>query len=159
VSRDCSHADARSRANHAAAFERISRPNLSWRFSRRRRLSSSRSTVVKSSSRRPSSRSSARPSCGSPEPMVRTPSPVPPERRPVRTNSTCHCGLRKLKRSGVHESGATSAGFSDAYSISPSAWRLWAKVAEVSLQSPGCLRKVVRSGPGHMLFLGKAVTH
>src|SRR6202521_3402071 len=31
-----------SRANQAAAFERISRSNLSWRFSRRRRPSSSR---------------------------------------------------------------------------------------------------------------------
>ena len=36
-----------SRANQAAAFERMSRSNLSWRFSRRRRLSSSRSTVVR----------------------------------------------------------------------------------------------------------------
>ena len=46
-----------SRANQAAAFERISRSNLSWRFSRRRRLSSSRSAVVRPSPRRPSSRS------------------------------------------------------------------------------------------------------
>jgi hypothetical protein len=44
-----------SRANQAAAFERISRSNLSWRFSRRRRLSSSRSAVVRPSSRRPAS--------------------------------------------------------------------------------------------------------
>ena len=34
-----------SRANQAAAFERISRSNLSWRISRRRRLSSSRSAI------------------------------------------------------------------------------------------------------------------
>ena len=46
-----------SRANQAAAFERISRSNLSWRISRRRRLSSSRSAVVRPSARRPSSRS------------------------------------------------------------------------------------------------------
>ncbi len=36
-----------SRANQAAAFERISRSSLSRRFSRRRRLSSSRSAVVR----------------------------------------------------------------------------------------------------------------
>src|ERR1700733_10675492 len=36
-----------SRANQAAAFERISRSSLSWRFSRRKRLSSSRSVVVR----------------------------------------------------------------------------------------------------------------
>src|SRR3954453_1128044 len=36
-----------SRANQAAAFERISRSNFSWRFSRRNRLSSSGSAVVR----------------------------------------------------------------------------------------------------------------
>src|SRR6202011_17431 len=36
-----------SRANQAAAFERISRSSRSWRFSRRRRQSSSRSAVVR----------------------------------------------------------------------------------------------------------------
>src|SRR5215467_1756609 len=35
-----------SRANQAAAFDRISRSSLSWRFSRRSRLSSSRSAVA-----------------------------------------------------------------------------------------------------------------
>src|ERR1700733_2209148 len=36
-----------SRANQAAVFVRISRSSLSWRFSRRKRLSSSRSVVVR----------------------------------------------------------------------------------------------------------------
>ena len=36
-----------SRANQAAAFERISRSSRSWRFSRRSRQSSSRSAVVR----------------------------------------------------------------------------------------------------------------
>ncbi len=49
-----------SRANQAAAFFRISRSSRSWRFSRRSRPSSSRSTVVNPSSRRPSSRSACR---------------------------------------------------------------------------------------------------
>src|ERR1700732_3844354 len=42
-------------ANQAAAFESISRSSRSTRFSRRSRLSSSRSAVVKPSLRRPSS--------------------------------------------------------------------------------------------------------
>src|SRR4029078_1244867 len=46
-----------SRANQAAAFAKISRSSRSWRFSRRRRRSSSRSAVVGPPSRRPSSRS------------------------------------------------------------------------------------------------------
>src|SRR6516164_8242237 len=46
-----------SRANQAAAFDRISRSSLSWRFSRRNRLSSSRSAVVRPPSPRPASRS------------------------------------------------------------------------------------------------------
>jgi hypothetical protein len=46
-----------SRANQAAAFDRISRSNLGWRFSRRSRLSSSRSAVVRPSARRPALRS------------------------------------------------------------------------------------------------------
>src|SRR3954451_12478813 len=46
-----------SRANQAAAFERISRSSLSWRFSRRSRLSSSRSAVVRPPSPRPPLRS------------------------------------------------------------------------------------------------------
>src|SRR5213078_2153902 len=46
-----------SRANQAAAFERISRSTLSWRFSRRSRLSSSRSAVVRPPSPRPALRS------------------------------------------------------------------------------------------------------
>ena len=45
-----------SRANQAAAFERISRSSLSWLFSRRRRLSSSRSAVIRPPSPRPVSR-------------------------------------------------------------------------------------------------------
>ena len=45
-----------SRANQAAAFERISRSSFSWRFSRRSRLSSSRSAVVSPPSPRPASR-------------------------------------------------------------------------------------------------------
>jgi hypothetical protein len=49
-----------SRANQAAAFERISLSSLSWRFSRRSWLSSSRSAVVSPSPRRPASHS-ARP--------------------------------------------------------------------------------------------------
>jgi hypothetical protein len=36
-----------SRANQAAAFQRISRSSRSWRFSRRSRLSSSRPPVVR----------------------------------------------------------------------------------------------------------------
>src|SRR5262245_1642650 len=46
-----------SRANQAAAFFRISRSCFSCRFSRRNRLSSSRSSVVRPSWRRPSFRS------------------------------------------------------------------------------------------------------
>src|SRR5205807_10252484 len=46
-----------SRANQAAAFDRISRSSLSWRFSRLSRLSSSRSDVVRPSPQRPASRS------------------------------------------------------------------------------------------------------
>ena len=46
-----------SRANQAAAFERMSRSSLSCLTSRRRRLISSRSAVVTPSSRRPASRS------------------------------------------------------------------------------------------------------
>src|SRR5262249_37829480 len=46
-----------SRANQAAAFDRISRSSLSWRFSRRSRLSSSRSAVVRPPSPRPALRS------------------------------------------------------------------------------------------------------
>src|ERR1039457_5700089 len=67
-----------SRANPAAAFERMSRSNLSWRFSRRRRLSSSRSAVVRPSSRGPHRGRPVRPSCGSPAPTARTPSPILP---------------------------------------------------------------------------------
>jgi hypothetical protein len=44
-----------SRANQAAAFARISRSSRGTRISRRRRLSSSRSAVVRPSLRRPSS--------------------------------------------------------------------------------------------------------
>jgi len=47
-----------SRANQAAAFDRISVSIFSRLFSRRNRVSSSRSAVVKPSSRRPSLRSS-----------------------------------------------------------------------------------------------------
>lgn len=46
-----------SRANQAAAFDRISRSILSWRFSRLRRISSSFSAVVRPSERSPWSRS------------------------------------------------------------------------------------------------------
>src|SRR6516162_8099655 len=46
-----------SRANQAAAFERISLSSLSWRFSRLSWLSSSRSAVVRPSPRRPASHS------------------------------------------------------------------------------------------------------
>ena len=46
--------DPVSRANQAAAFDKISRSILSWRFSRRRRPSSWRSAVVRPSVRRPS---------------------------------------------------------------------------------------------------------
>src|SRR5262249_36967495 len=46
-----------SRANQAAARERMSRSTLSWRFSRRKRWSSWRSAEVNPSARRPSSRS------------------------------------------------------------------------------------------------------
>jgi hypothetical protein len=46
-----------SRANQAAAFERISRSSRSWRFSRRRRQSSSRSAVVRPPFPRPALRS------------------------------------------------------------------------------------------------------
>ena len=49
-----------SRANQAAAFANISRSSLSCLFSRRKRLSSSRSAVVKPSFLRPSSRSACR---------------------------------------------------------------------------------------------------
>ena len=45
-----------SRANQAAAFERISRSTRSWRFSRRSRWSSSRSAVVRPPSPRPAFR-------------------------------------------------------------------------------------------------------
>src|SRR5213594_1314534 len=45
-----------SRANQAAAFERIARSSRSWRTSRRRRRSSSRSSVVRPSIRSPASR-------------------------------------------------------------------------------------------------------
>jgi hypothetical protein len=44
-------------ANQAAAFERISRSSLSWRFSRRSRVSSWRSAVLSPPSPRPTSRS------------------------------------------------------------------------------------------------------
>src|SRR6202140_3822651 len=33
---------------------------------------------------------------------------LPAELRRIRCVLVCHCGLRKLKRSGVHETGATS---------------------------------------------------
>src|SRR5690242_10874382 len=49
--------DPLSRANQAVAFARISRSSLSWRFSRRSLVSSSRSGLVTPSSRLPSSRS------------------------------------------------------------------------------------------------------
>src|SRR5919108_6630153 len=44
-----------SRANQAAAFDRIARSSRSWRTSRRRRRSSSRSSVVSPSVRSPAS--------------------------------------------------------------------------------------------------------
>src|SRR6516165_8049160 len=34
---------------------------------------------------------------------------LPAELRPITWVLLCHCGLRKLNRSGVHESGATSS--------------------------------------------------
>ena len=49
--------DPVSRANQAAAFDKISRSIVSWRFSRHRRPSSWRSSVVRPSARPPSSRS------------------------------------------------------------------------------------------------------
>jgi hypothetical protein len=45
------------RARNRAGTGKLSRSNFSWRFSRRRRLSSSRSAVVRPFSRRPASRS------------------------------------------------------------------------------------------------------
>jgi hypothetical protein len=50
-------APSASLANQAAAFFKISRSSRSWRFSRRRRVSSARSSVVRPSRRPPSSRS------------------------------------------------------------------------------------------------------
>jgi hypothetical protein len=49
-----------SRANQTAAFRRISRSSRSALFSRRRRRTSSRSSVVRPSARRPASRSACR---------------------------------------------------------------------------------------------------
>ena len=54
-SNDADGVEPVSCANQAAAFVSISRSSRSTRFSRRRRLSSSRSVVVKPSLRNPSS--------------------------------------------------------------------------------------------------------
>ena len=56
-SEDFSGIEPVSRANQAAAFDRISRSMRSCRFSRRRRTNSFRSSVVNPSLRLPSSRS------------------------------------------------------------------------------------------------------
>ena len=110
-----------SRANQAAAFERISRSTLSWRFSRRSRLSSSRSAVVRPPSPRPALRSDCATQflidCAVGSNSV----PVPPangRHAPVdhlatelgRVRQSClgHRGLLEPKWSGVHETGSTS---------------------------------------------------
>src|SRR5262245_16685057 len=114
-----------SRANQAAARERMSRSTLSWRFSRRKRWSSWRSAEVNPSARRPSSRSACatqlRIVCAVGSNSRSNSSGV----RPARTRSTicrrnsgaygAHFlpllgigGLLRHKSSGVHETGSTS---------------------------------------------------
>src|SRR5262245_1519173 len=80
-----------SRANHAAAFDRIARSSRSWRTSRRRRRSSSRSSVVSPSVRSPTSRTACftqlRIACAEGSNWRASSSGV----RPLRTSSTIRC--------------------------------------------------------------------
>ncbi len=96
--------DPVSLANQAVAFARISRSSFSYRFSRRRRRSSPRSSVVRPSLRRPSSRSAwptqlrIAPAEGS-NSRASTPARphqldhLPPELRWIRRMCSRHCGL------------------------------------------------------------------
>ena len=80
-----------SRANQAAAFFRISRSSRSWRFSRRSRRNSSRSVVVKPSSRSPSSRSACRTQLRIAEAEHSNSRASSPGVRPPRTSFTICC--------------------------------------------------------------------
>jgi hypothetical protein len=87
------------------------------------RMSSSRSAVVRPSSRRPLSRSACatqlRIACADGSNSLASSSGLrpgsnqlyhlPAKFRRIGRVLSCHCELRKFKRSGVHESGATSA--------------------------------------------------
>ena len=70
-------------ANQTAACFRISRSILNCLFSRRSRLSFSRSSVVSPSVRGPSSRSACRTQCGSSAPRVRIHATVTPAFGPI----------------------------------------------------------------------------
>jgi hypothetical protein len=121
-----------SRANQAAAFERISRSSLSWRFSRRNRLSSSRSAVVRPPSLRPELRSdwasqflidcavgsNSRASSSGERPALHQFHHLPAELGCVGQSCLGHRGLLERKRSGVHETGSTSG---------TTAMRTWSK--------------------------------
>src|SRR3989442_13974337 len=80
-----------SRANQAAAFDRIARSSRSWRTSRRSRRSSSRSSVVSPSVRSPVSRAACftqfRIACAEGSNCRASSSGV----RPLRTSSTIRC--------------------------------------------------------------------
>ena len=80
-----------SRANQAAAFSRIVRSSRRRAFSRRSRRSSSRSTVVSPSARRPSSRSPWRTQFRMVCPDGSNSCPSDSGVRPARTNSTNRC--------------------------------------------------------------------
>src|SRR5205085_3304925 len=80
-----------SRANQAAAFDRIARSSRSWRTSRRSRRSSSRSSVVRPSVRSPASTAACfsqfRMACADGSNWRANSSGV----RPLRTNSMIRC--------------------------------------------------------------------
>ena len=119
-----------SRANQAAApgsspgqaFERISCSSRSWRFSRRSRLSSSRSALIRPPSPRPALRSDCTTQFQIDCAVGSNSDASSSGARPARTSSTIwrrnsdcvgqsclrHHGLLEHKRSGVHETGATS---------------------------------------------------
>ena len=111
-----------SLANQAAAFFKISRSSRSWRFSRRSRRSSSRSTVVRPSSRRPSSRSACRTqlriACARALVLasqlpgratrVHQLNHLTPVLRRVGRMTSRHSDTSFAQYSGVHQSGATS---------------------------------------------------
>src|SRR5579871_2134741 len=98
-------------ANQAAAFERISRSSLSLRFSRRSRLSSSRSALVKPPSPLPASRAS----CFNHSEMVQAVGPNSLESdagvRPERTRSTIcrlNSGVYRTDLSAIVDSSKTN---------------------------------------------------